>query len=202
MEIETVKHATRQIEYKSDSFDQLLSTLKNHKKEQGYRLILLAGESESKKEKAFSRIKNQSERNVLQADANELLSANEAETRQRIDELFEGFDANNTILYVDNGSNLCGAFTGYTLSKVKYATPQEKYFLKKIIENKAFTVIEFETIDGIDTTLNRASHAVVTFPVPDSGIKGLVARLKQIHVNGFELNSKRPVNKELKIGNF
>lgn len=202
MSIETAKHTSREVQFKSDSFDTLLSNIGSKTTEQGYRLILIVGESEDKKEEAFNKIKEQTERDVLQVDANELLSANEAETRQRIDKLFNDFDAEHTILYVANGANLCGAFTGYTLSKVKYATPQERYFLKKIIESKSFTVIDFETIDSVDTTLNRASDAIVTFKVPDSGIKGLIARLKQIHVNGYDLNSKRPEKKELIIGNF
>src|SRR5699024_7199653 len=110
--------------------------------------------------------------------------------------------AENSMIYMSNGANLCGAFTGFSLSKVKYATPQEKYFLKKIEANNAFVVIDFETIDGVDTTLNRASHAIITFPPPVSGLKGFFARLKQIRINGFDLNSDRPVPPQNLNANF
>lgn len=202
MKTETLKHATRQFDYKSDSFDTLLSNIKEYTTKQGYHLVLLAGDSEEKRKEAFDQILDQTERDVKHVDANTLFSANENATYKRLDELFEMFDAENSIMFVTNGANLCGAFTGYSLSKVKYATPQEKYFLKKIKAHNAFVVIEFETIDGVDITLNRASHAIVTFPVPNSGLKGLMARLKQIHLNGFDLNSKRPVPPQNTMANF
>lgn len=106
------------------------------------------------------------------------------------------------IVYLKNGSNLCGAFTGFSLSKIKYATPQEKYFLKQLKAHHAFVIIDFNTMDGIDQTLRRESDTIITVNPPQKGLQRLLAKLKQIHVNGFDLDSDRPINNELKTGNF
>lgn len=204
------KEADNVITYQSDAFENLLTEINNKALPSELCIILLAGKAYNQKELALNKIKDQVEeagntityRHTEKVDANILFTNNEAETRERIDKLFDEFKTDESILYMVNGANLCGAFTGYSLSNVKYATPQEKYFLKKAKEHKAFMVIDFETIDGIDRTLARAARSIIKFPLPTSGFKGFLARLKQVKVNGFDLNSDRPVNKELKIGNF
>ncbi len=202
MKLDSPVNDSRYINYNSESFENLLSETENEAKRRDFHLLLMVGQSKERKQDALNEIKKRTGRDFQQVDANELISANEAETCRRIDELLENYSSNDTILHMTNGGNLCGAFTGYTLSKVKYATPQERYFLKSIQQAAAFVIIDFESLDHIDTTLKRASHAIITFPVPDSGLKGLMARLKQIHVNGYDLSSKRPVHGGRSAGNF
>ncbi len=202
MKIESEKNVSNRVQYGGEAYEKWIAEIEGRVKTDHFNLILLVGESKKKKQDALDEIKKQTDRDFYETDANELISANEAETCLRMDELFESFDTANSILHVINGANLCGAFTGYTLSKIKYATPQERYFLKKIEKKAAFVIIEFESLDHIDTTLKRASQSIITFKVPDSGIKGFIARLKQVHVNGFDLNSKRPVREGRSAGNF
>lgn len=202
MEHKTLNQSAPQFDYKSEEFDHFISTIENQSAEQSYFLVLLAGSSQEKKKQALDLINEEVEREVYHVDANVLFNANEKATVHRIDELFETYDAGQSILYIDNGANLCGAFTGYSLSKVKYATPQERYLIKKIKENNAFVVIDFETLDGADITLIRASRAVITFPVPTSGLQGFLTKLGQIKLNGFDLNSKRPVPSQNTMPNF
>ncbi len=193
MEIKTAEGAAGCIRYESDTFEKLLSEVEDKSSFNEFYLMLLVGNLKDKKKEAVKEVKERSGRDATEVDANPLISANEVETRLRIDDLFEDYDSENTILHVINGANLCGAFTGYTLSKVKYATPQERYFLKKIKEHKAFVIIDFEEPDTLDTTIQRAASSTVLFCPPDSGIKGFMARLKGFSVNGYNLNSQRPV---------
>ncbi len=202
MDIESTEKDSRHIQYGSESYKKLLSEIENDTKSNRFHLILLVGESKKKKQDTLDEIEKHTARNFKQTDANELISPNETKTRERLDELFDNYSSQDAMLYITNGANLCGAFTGYTLSRVKYATPQERYFLKKIQAVSGLIIIDFKDANEVDRTLCRAANSLVTFELSNSFFKRFIWNLKNISVQGSNLSTKRPTHKGETAGNF
>lgn len=125
-------------------------------------------------------------------DLRDIILLNEDACFKKIDELFSSIEENRKSLLFRHGDALAGEYTGFTYSSTRYATPQEKYLLKKITDCEKFVVIEFEDIDSIDKTLERYAHITIICDKPTSAMGKFLWRLKQIKVNGHTFSNKRP----------
>src|SRR5699024_7421206 len=102
METKTPEQVNRQFDYKSDGYNNLIENIKSQANKQEYCLLLLVGSSKGKKKNAFKQIKEQTGRDIINVDANTLITTNEKATRGQIDDLFKAFDAENSMIYMSN----------------------------------------------------------------------------------------------------
>src|SRR5699024_7980782 len=111
---------------------------------------------------------------------------------QNIDKLLESFNTNEQFLFLQNGSRLSGVYTAHSLSRVKYATPQEKYFIKKVEQKGGLCVVDTDDPNEAGRTIRRAADSIINFPPPVSGLKKLIWNMKQASLQGSHLENDRP----------
>lgn len=192
MDIQSAQKEFQNVTYDDDSFEQLVYYLSNEIDAGAYHLSLLVGPSDDPKKDAVDRISEKTGRSIYTIDANEIISKIESESFENIDYVFKKYDASEALLYLKNGTRLCGAYTGFTQSAVKYATPQERYFLKKIQQNGGLYIVDIDTPDDMGKTLRRAAQSIVHFPLPQSMFKKLLRKIKGVSVHGYEIKTERP----------
>jgi hypothetical protein len=183
--IHTLKHDSKEIKLFLDKLEKLNLESSNY-------LLLLAGHYNSGKKRFLKKLKEK----VGEFEAvnlREIINANEEESYKKIDELFRYIGETEKNLLFRNGDCLAGEYTGYTYSAVRYATPQEKYLLKKIIGSERFFVIDITDSENIDKTLERVAHTAIFFDEADSLFGKLFWKLRQIKVHGHTFSNKRPV---------
>lgn len=155
-------------------------------------LVLLIGLYEPDKKKAVKEITRSAGAELRQFDFNDIVSKIESETFENIDRIFEDLGDNAPVLHFSNGDKLCGAYTGFTHSKVKYATPQERYFLRKIRDYDGLIIVDITETDSADETIRRAANTIVNFPLPKSPIRRILWHLKHYSLHGYDIKTKRP----------
>lgn len=202
MDIQAPDKKLEHVRLNDSSFDELLHRLKESGKQKNHHLCLFLGVYHPDKKEALEKISGATGLHIREVDFNSIVSKSEEETYQNLDRLFEKFERTDSILYFKNGDKLCGAYTGFTHSRVKYATPQERYFLKKVQEFKGIVIVDITEYTAADKSLRRAAQSIVTFPLPDSKLKRFMWHLKNYTFHGFELRSKRPEAYGEAPGNF
>lgn len=166
--------------------------IKNLRQTDGHHLCLFMGLYEPDKKKALKKISKTTGKDVTRFDFNDIVSKKETETFEHIDRLFNEVVDPDSILYFSNGDKLCGAYTGFTLSKVKYATPQERCFLKKIKKIRGLIIIDIKETDNADGTMLRGAHSIIKFPLPKSPVRRILWHLKHYSLHGYDIKTKRP----------
>ena len=169
----------------------LLSDLDELNLESSHYLLLLVGIYEAGKKNILTKL--QKKRGTFkEIDIREMISMNEQESYKKIDRVFDSIGENDKNILFRNGDALAGEYTGFTYSSVRYATPQEKYLLKKIRHTERFYVIDMKEYENIDKTLQRYAQVAILFDKPNSFLGGLFWKLRQIKVNGHTFANKRP----------
>lgn len=192
MDIDTPSDKFKNISYDSSDFNELVSHLTEEIDKQTHHLCLFLGLYEPHKKEALDTLASKLDREVKTVDTDELVSRVESETFENIDNFFEGFDQSNVILYFKNANKLCGVYTGNSHSRVKYATPEERHFLKKVKAFNGLVILDIEEFSDADKTMRRAAKSVVSFTLPDSTLKRFFWHLKNYTLHGCELKTKRP----------
>lgn len=192
MDIKTPEKKFSNIVYGDSSFKELTEYLSASKSDDTHHLFLFLGHYDPDKLEAVRELSQAVDLSVEQIDFNDIVSRSETETFVNLDRLFDKYQSGNSILYFSNGAKLCGAYTGFTKSRVKYATPQERYFLKKVQEYKGIVVIDITEYSDADQTIRRAAQSIIKFPLPKSPIKRFLWHLKHWSPHGYDLKTKRP----------
>jgi hypothetical protein len=181
----------KKLSYQDKEVSSIIDNFDDLNLESSYYLMLVVGPNEKAREDLLPRI----ERKVgmyKEVDLRDIILLNEDACYKKIDELFDSIEKNRKSLLFKHGDSLAGEYTGFTYSSTRYATPQEKYLLKKIRESEKFVVIELEDFENIDKTLERYSQTIIICDKPTSAMGKFFWRLKQIHVNGHTFSNKRP----------
>lgn len=192
MTTNTASNSFKDITFGEHGFDQLLDYFKDDLSPASSHLCLLIGKAKRAKKRALKQIEQKSGLAVWPIDANDIIIQNESESRQNIDELLANFDPDEQLLYLQNGSRLSGVYTAHSLSRVKYATPQEKYFIKKAEQTGGLCVVDTYDPNEAGRTIRRAAQSIVNFPPPASGLKKLIWNMKQASLQGSHLENDRP----------
>lgn len=198
----TGQNDLQNLNFNDSAFQQLVDTLSETARSKSYHLSLFLGVYLPDKQKALDKIADATGLEIATVDFNELVSKSEEETFRNLDNFFGKHQNTDTILYFRNGDKLCGAYTGFSHSRVKYATPQERYFLKKSRSFQGIVIVDITEYTAADKTLRRASDSIVSFPLPDSTVQRFLWHLKNYTLHGFELRSKRPEAYGEVPGNF
>src|SRR5699024_8418075 len=146
MEVQTADNKFQQIIYGDSLYEELKKHLSQNVDKSQHYLSLFLGICLADKKKAVQEIAEQLNHYVKIIDTENYVTKIESETFQGLDELFSNLQHEDTILYFKNGSKLCGSYTGNSLSRVKYTTPQERYFIDKKKEFNQLINIDIEDI--------------------------------------------------------
>ncbi|MEO1023401.1 MAG: hypothetical protein AAFW89_12730, partial [Bacteroidota bacterium] len=158
-----------------------------------HQLIVYAGAFSPNRKFAIESLKRETFGSVVERSLSDVVTPDLEVTRQNIDRFVEEMDKEQALLICTDAEQLCGVYVGYTYSSVKYATPQEKYFLKRIQELPCSVLIVLKDEKHLDKTLERKAHTVVRFPSPTSFFEKLVWNIQKVRLNGANLASQRPV---------
>ncbi|WP_148897998.1 hypothetical protein [Fodinibius salinus] len=192
MDIDTPEKKFKNISYDHSSFDDLVEYLVNHNKSDIHHLSLFLGVYSPNKKKAVEKLGAKLDRDIQYVDTADIVSRIESETMANIDNFFEGFTQSDHILYFKNANKLCGVYVGNSHSRVKYATPEERYFLQKVQAFSGLVILDIEEFRDADKTLRRAAKSVVSFTLPDSNFKRFFWHLKNFSAHGCDLKTTRP----------
>lgn len=192
MEIKTPENKLQNVSYGDDNYDELLNHLSSAINNDTHHLSLFLGLYEPNKQKALKELEQKLNRDVKIIDTSKLASRVESETYEKLDQFFNDMDQSDDILYFKNGDKLCGVYSSYSHSQVKYATPQERYFLKKVKDFNGLVIVDIEEFKDADKTLRRAAGSVISFTLPDSKWKRFIWHLKRYSFHGVDLKTKRP----------
>jgi len=179
-------------EYNSADYRDFIRLFGSSDKPKAHALYLFAGVNDTNRKCAIDEVCREVLSEPVDKSLADIISKDEGETRANIDALISEVNPNAEVLILRDGEQLCGVYTGYTYSVVKYATPQERYFLKKIKDLPLPVIVEFRNEDHLDETIEREADAIVKFNPPQSFFDRIFWRLSQIHVNGSILPSNRP----------
>ncbi|SMO40185.1 hypothetical protein [Fodinibius sediminis] len=192
MDIQTADNKFQNVTFGEASFNELEDELSRTANDRQHHLSLFLGLYEPNKQKALDELARKLNREVKVIHTEELITKIESETFGNLDKLFEGLDQSDVILYFKNGGKLCGTYTGYSHSRIKYATPQERYFLNKVKDFNGLVIVDIDEFTDADKTLRRAAQSVVSFVLPGSKWQRFLWHLKHYSFHGFELKTKRP----------
>jgi SpoVK/Ycf46/Vps4 family AAA+-type ATPase len=180
-------------DHQNEEVKEIIKQLKDINLDGSYYLMILTGPYKKGKKVFIDKLASELGKKITLINTHDIVTMNEKETEQNIDSLFESITDEDQILFFMNGDRLCGAYAGYTYSSVRYATPQEKYLLKKINKLEKIVILDIVEEHNIDKTLQRYSHSKISFKRPTSFLKRLTWQLGNTDFHGHNFTSKRPV---------
>ena len=178
-------------EYNSVNYKEFLKRFRNLG-ESKHTLIVYAGPFTINREASLDELKREVIGEPVVIDLAEIVTPYEEESYANIDECISSIDEKAPLVIFKNAEQLNGVYTGFTSSVVKYASPQEKYFLKNVSKIKAPVVLEFKEFDQLDRMVTRKADDVVLFKAPSSLIEKLAWKVQNVHVHGSHFLSPRP----------
>lgn len=184
-------NAQNTFEYNSLNYKEFLKKFRTQDQSK-HTFIVFAGPFATNRNAALDELKREVLGEALEIDLADIIIPHEEETYQNLDKCIQSISENAPLIIFKNAEQLNGVYTAFTSSVVKYATPQEKYFLKKIKEINTPVVLEFKDFDQLDRMVVRMADAVVLFKAPSSLIEKLAWKVRNIHVHGSRFLSPRP----------
>ncbi len=192
MDIKTPENKFRNVSFSDSNYQELVDYLSANIDKKEHHLCLFLGMYAPNKKEALKNLEQKLNRSVEIIDTSQIVSKIESETVENLDKLFDDLNQKDSIIYFKNGDKLSGVYTNYSHSRVKYATPQERYFLKKVKEFEGLVIIDIEEFSDADKTLRRAAKSIVSFTLPKSLLKRFWWHLKNYSLHGYQLKTKRP----------
>lgn len=202
MNIEATRKDTLDLSYRNDDFDAFANELSKNAEKKHHHLSLFLGLYHPDKKNALQKIAQTTGLSIQRLDFNDLVSKSETETAKNLDTVFGKYENSASFLYFENGDKLCGAYTGFSHSRVKYASPQERHFLKLVQEFQGVVIVDISEYSAADKTIRRAAQSIVRFDLPESKLQRFMWHLKNYTLHGFELRTKRPDSYGEVPGNF
>lgn len=184
-------NANNTFEYNSVNYKEFLKRFRKFDSS-NHNLIVFAGPFHTNRNASLNELKREVIGEAVEIDLAQVVTPYEEESYQNIDKALATIDAEAPLVVFRNAEQLNGAYTAFSGSVVKYATPQEKYFIQKVKSIPAPVVLEFKDFDQLDQTVVRTADAVVYFRPPSSLIEKLVWKLQNVHLHGSSFLSPRP----------
>lgn len=182
---------SKKISHTDEKVTTLINDLDEINLDSSYYLMLLVGSYKTGRKSILSRVQKKIG-SFKEIDLRDIIKLDEDACYKKIDELFAQIGETEKNLLFKHGDALAGEYTGFTYSSTRYATPQEKYLLKKIRNSEKFVIIELDDLENVDKTLERYSQTAIICDKPTSAMGKLLWKLKQIKVHGHTFSNKRP----------
>lgn len=186
LKLEVYNHSDKEI-------SRFLEKVSQINLERSHYLLLFVGKFKSGKKSMLNRLQKKVG-DFAEIDLETVITPNEEESIANIDKVFASIPSSTKNILFKNGEALTGQYTGYTYSTVRYATPQEKYLLRKMKGSEKLYVLELKETEAIDKTLERFAQSAIEFEAPGSFIGKLLWRVTQIKINGHTFPSRRPTS--------
>lgn len=178
-------------EYKSTNYKEFLKKFRTFDSSE-HSLVVLAGPFTSNREACLDELKREVLGDAVEIDLIDVITPYEEESYRNLDDCIQNIDENVPLVVFRNGEQLNGVYTAFSSSVVRYGSPQEKYFLRKVKEINAPVVVELKDVDQLDRMLIRKADAVVLFKAPSSLFEKLAWKMQHVHVHGSRFLSPRP----------
>ncbi len=192
MDYEKILQDVELTNFAEEDLNNYISQLSKINVDSSYYLLLLVGPYQKGKKRFLSKLSELLNEKISHIDLRNIISVDEAETTKNIDALFSNIKGKGKILFFSNADRLCGAYTGYTYSSNRYATPQERYLLQKIKEIEKIIIFDIEDAYNADATMRRYAHHAVIFDKPKSLFSKLTWKLGSVTFHGHEFENERP----------
>lgn len=179
------------ISHRDKKISAIIEELNSTNQDSSYYLLIMVGPYKAGKKDLFSKIEK-TVGGFHEIDLRDIIKLNEEESFKNIDDTFKYIGETEKNLLLKHGDALAGEYTGFTYSSTRYATPQEKYLLKKIKSSGKLVLIDMEEPENIDKTLERTAQKAIIFDKPGSTVGRFFWKLKQIHVHGHTFANERP----------
>lgn len=187
--------AHKELSYSDNEINSLFSKLKKLNVDKSYYLTLLIGPFQKGKNNLLKDAASKLAEEIYSVNLDQVITTNEEETYKNIDNLFELINKQGTkYVHFSNGDRLSGVYTGYSSSVERYATPQERKFLKTINECEKVIFLELKDRHNLNPTLRRMTHTIIKFDEPMSFVDKILWKVKQIRVHGSEFESSRKIS--------
>jgi len=174
------------LKHSDEGTSSFLQKLPNLKVDDSYYLTLLAGKNRGAKRDFINKIKKQAGNDIVEIDLRDVITTVVEESRENIDRMISSLESEKYVL-LTNGDQLGGVYTGFSYSVRRYATPQERYLLKKISEAGKIFILDLDDIHTVNNLMKRHAHTLITFDYPET----FLGKLKQVTFNGHTFSSKR-----------
>jgi hypothetical protein len=178
-------------EYNSLNYKEFMKKFRNMDSSK-HNLLVYAGAFTTNREAGLDELKREIIGEAVEIDLAEVVTPYEEESYKNLDKCFSSIPEDAPLVIFRNAEQLNGVYTGFSSSIVKYASPQEKYFLKNVSKVNAPVVMEFKDLDQLDRMAQRTANAVVIFKAPSSLIEKLAWKIQNVHVHGSHFLSSRP----------
>ena len=178
-------------EYNSDNYKNFLKQFRNMDSSE-HALIVFAGSYTTFRKAALDELKREVIGEAIEIDLSKIVTPYEQESYENIDKCLNDIDQKVPLVIFKNAEQLNGVYTGYSSSIVRYASPQEKYFIEKVKNIPSPVVLELKDEDQLDRFVKRKADAIVLFKAPSSFIEKLAWKLQNVNVHGSSFLSPRP----------
>jgi len=179
--------------YSKKDIDDYISKLINVNVDSSCYLLLLVGPHQKAKKEFLSKLSEKINEKINQVDLKNIVTVDEQESVKKIDSLFGNLPNGSRVLFFSNTDRLCGAYTGYTYSSKRYATPQERYLLQKLKNIEKIVIFDLQDPYNADATMRRFAHHAILFDKPTSLFAKLTWKLGSVTFHGHQFENERPV---------
>lgn len=180
------------IDHNDPKLNEYINELKNLNVDGSYYLMLLVGPYRKGKTRFLDNFGFELGKGIKRIDLREIVELNEELTFRNIDRMINELSEEDRIIWFTHGDRLCGAYTGYTQSKVRYATPQERYLLRSIERIEKMLILDINEPHNVDNTLERYAQTSIRFDGPNTMLRKFGWYLSQVGVHGNKITSMRP----------
>lgn len=130
--------------------------------------ILFSGPPGTGKTMAAQVFANELDLEIYKIDISQLVSKYIGETEKNINEVFEGAQLSNAILFFDEADALFGKRSEVKDSHDRYSNIETAYLLQKIEEYEGVSILATNFVKNIDEAFMRRFNFVIEFPFPDA----------------------------------
>lgn len=186
--------ATAQSFAHTDSeIQSFIDGLTSQEVDNSYYLTLLIGSNKRAKKDFLNDLAKKSE-SITSINLGDVISSDEEESKANMDSLFNNLSSSDKYIYFEDGDAFGGVYTSFSYSTERYATPQEKYFIKKAQESEKIIFLDIKDEYASSNTLKRFAQTIITFEEPKSFMDKIFYKMSKIHVHGSGFESKRKVD--------
>lgn len=181
---------TQSFAHTDSEIQSFIDGLTSQNVDNSYYLTLLIGSNMRSKKSFLDDVAKKSE-SVTSINLGDIISPDEEESKANIDDLFSNLSKSDKFIYLEDGDAFEGVYTSFSYSTERYATPQEKYFIKKAQESGKIIFLDIKDEYAASKTLKRFAQTIITFDQPASFVDKILYKISKLRVHGHNFESKR-----------
>lgn len=181
---------TQSFAHTDSEIQSFIDGLTSQKVDNSYYLTLLIGSNKRAKKSFLDDVAKKSD-SVTSINLSDVISSDEEESKVNIDTLFSNLSKSDKFIFLEDGDAFGGVYTSFSYSTERYATPQEKYFIKKIRDTGKIIFLDIKDEHASSKTLKRSAQAIITFDEPKSFVNKILFKISKLRVHGHTFESER-----------